>query len=730
MYNKSFFAIFIMLFSFNSIAQKKNDKYNYFIKKTNQTIKIDGKADEKAWENAETAADFFQVLPMDTSKAKVITEVKFTYDKKNLYLLFINHNFYPGANVVESMKRDWNFGKNDNDLLFFDTFNDLTNGFTFGSNARGGQWDGLLSGGSGANLGWDNKWKSEVSFDKDKWVWEAAIPFKTLRYKSDIIKWGLNMSRLDLKTTEKSAWAPVPRQFPTASLAFTGNLVWDSLPPAPGKNISIIPFVYASRVQDFGKKITETPLGIGFDAKIGITSSINMDLSVLPDFSQVEVDVQQTNLDRFELFFPERRQFFLENGDIFNNFGNSSLRPFFSRRIGLTSPMVFGAKVSGKINKDWRIGLMNLQTGNLRKDSPGANYSVLSVQRQVFKRSYISALYTDKNISSDSVEINPNNRFNRTLGLEYNLASADNKWQGKAFFIKTFVPTIKKENNIFALSLTRLTKNYTVGMEVESVDDSVKGNEVGFIRRVDYNRFNISAGYLFFPKGKQRILSHGPQFFLNQYYGKKTGLTNEYTHFFSYRVNFRKQDSFTLWTALDYVLLLNPFDPTGYTRITLPAKQKHTWASWGSSFVSRPQNRFSYGFDTRYGGYYTHGKRLRIDTDLGYRFQPYMTIGVKTSYNKLQFFEDYRLPEKLKNTTHNLWLVGPRIDLTLSNKIFFTNFVQYNNQSNNFNIITRFQWRYSPASDLFLVYTDNYYADNFKAKNRALVLKFTYWWNV
>jgi hypothetical protein len=185
-----------------------------------------------------------------------------------------------------------------------------------------------------------------------------------------------------------------------------------------------------------------------------------------------------------------------------------------------------------------------------------------------------------------------------------------------------------------------------------------------------------------------------------------------------------------LWAANDFVRLLNPFDPTGYKKIYLNTGQKHSWESWGTSFASRPQSRFTYGFDTRYGGYYTNGKRLRLDTDLGYRFQPYMTISVKSSYNKLQFFEDYRLPEKLKNTTHNLWLVGPRVDLTLSNKIFFTNFVQYNNQSNNFNINTRFQWRYSPASDLFLVYTDNYYADSFIGKNRALVLKFTYWWNV
>jgi hypothetical protein len=233
------FCLFVLFFSVTfSFAQKKNNNFNYHIKKTTEKIKIDGKADEKAWEVCDIATDFYQVLPMDTSMAKVKTEVKFTYDDKNLYVLFINHNYFKGQNMVESMKRDWSFGKNDNDLLFIDTFNDLTNGFSFGSNARGGQWDGLMSNGNSINLSWDNKWQSEVSFDENKWVWEAAIPFKTLRYKEGLGVWGLNFSRLYLKTTEKSSWTPIPRQFPTASLAFTGNLVWDAPPPPPTRSPS------------------------------------------------------------------------------------------------------------------------------------------------------------------------------------------------------------------------------------------------------------------------------------------------------------------------------------------------------------------------------------------------------------------------------------------------------------------------------------------------------------
>ena len=167
------------------------------------------------------------------------------------------------------------------------------------------QQDGLMYEGGKVDLSWDNKWNSAVKKDDDKWIFEASIPFKTIRYKKGITKWGINFSRLDLKTTEKSSWAPVPRQFPTASLAYTGILVWDQPPPEAGSNISIIPYVLGGASKNYKD---ETPTSykkeIGFDAKVAVTSSLNLDLTVNPDFSQVEVDRHVTNLDRFELFFP------------------------------------------------------------------------------------------------------------------------------------------------------------------------------------------------------------------------------------------------------------------------------------------------------------------------------------------------------------------------------------------------------------------------------------------
>ena len=330
-------------------AQKKNNNYQYPIKKATSTIKIDGVLDEQAWQDAALASDFFMVLPMDTSLSSVKTEVRMAYNDDFMYISAVCHEGMEGSYIVESLKRDFGFGKNDNFIVFIDPFNDQTNGFAFGVNAVGAQWDATMFNGANVDLSWDNKWYSKVKNHTGKWVFEAAIPFKTIRYKKDVTQWGINFSRNDLKTTQKSAWAPVPRQFPTSSMAFNGWLMWDAPPPTPGANISLIPYVLGGVTKDYAnKKDATTRKEIGGDAKIAISSSLNLDITINPDFSQVEVDQQVTNLDRFELFFPERRQFFLENGDLFANYGYSSIRPFFSRRIGLNAPIKFGARLSGK----------------------------------------------------------------------------------------------------------------------------------------------------------------------------------------------------------------------------------------------------------------------------------------------------------------------------------------------------------------------------------------------
>ncbi len=710
------------LLSLNAVAQKKNEVYELKLKPAVSAIKIDGILNEAAWLEADVATKFFMVQPMDTSFAKVRTDVRMSYDQDFLYLIAVCYH-EPGPYFVESLRRDFAFNKNDNFLLFMDPFDDQTNGFSFGSNAAGAQWDGIMYDGSKVDLSWDNKWVSEVKNYEDRWVFEAAIPFKSIRYKPGIKKWGINFSRMDLKSSEKSSWAPVPRQFATASLAYTGNLVWDQAPPVPGQNISVIPYVLGGVSSDFAIAPTNNDYRrqIGGDVKVAVTPSMNLDLTVNPDYSQVEVDRQVPNLDRFELFFPERRQYFLENGDLFSNFGYQNIRPFFSRRIGLGVPIQYGARLSGKLNKDWRLGLMNMQTAKTQTNLPSQNFTVLAMQRKVFARSNIGAIFINK----QSINFQPENsaagisRYNRNAGLEYNLASSNNTWTGKAVTMKSFSPGKKGRDMMQAANLQYISGNWNLNWQHEYVGRNYNA-EVGYVPRTGYININPQAGYLFFPK-KGQLVSHGPKIFSATYFNESFKRTDN-TNYLAYSFNFRSRATFTSWIANDYVKLQRPFDPTNSGADSLAVGSEHSWEAWGTEFASKPQSLFTYAFSTRYGGYYAGGTRLNLTSEIGYRFQPYVSVAVSSSFN------DIRLPQPWNQ--NRFWLIGPRIDVTMTNKLFFTGFVQYNEQRENININTRLQWRYKPASDLFIVYTDNYLPAPFSVKNRFLVLKLTYWWNI
>ncbi|HEY5825313.1 MAG TPA: DUF5916 domain-containing protein [Cyclobacteriaceae bacterium] len=721
-------AILFISFCFIGIlvsAQKKNAAYQLPIQKTSVPVKIDGSVEDEAWKVAAVAKDFFMIFPMDTSAARVKTEVMMSYDEQHLYLIAINYHLLPGPYMVESLRRDFSFGKNDNFLLFMDPFDDQTNGFSFGANAAGAQWDGIMYEGGKVDLSWDNKWTSKVTNYDDRWVFEAAIPFKSIRFKKGITQWGINFSRLDLKTTEKSGWAPVPRQFPSASLAYTGTLMWDQPPPSVGPNVSVIPYALGGTSKNYEK---DTPVeyrkDFGADVKIGVTSSLNLDLTINPDFSQVDVDRQVTNLDRFELFFPERRQFFLENGDLFGNFGYSTIRPFFSRRIGLNAPIQFGARLSGRINKNWRIGVMDMQTAKVDSVGlPSQNFSVISIQRRVFARSNIALLVVNKDAinytPSSDPEVPVYNSYNRNIGMEYNLASSNNIWTGKAMVLKSFSPDKSGHDITHAANLTYFSRKWNLTWQHEYVGKNYVA-EVGYVPRTGYIRTFPQASYLMFPTGG-KIVSHGPILTSSYFFNESFKRTDNET-IALYKVTFRTQAFITGWVGNAYVKLLKPFDPTNSGKDTLATGTEHQWNAFGMDYVSKPQRLFTSAISWRYGGYYADGTRFTFTSEFGYRFQPYVSVTLSSSYN------DIRLPDPWNKTT--FWLIGPRLDVTLTNKLFFTAFGQYNEQLKNVNLNTRLQWRYKPASDLFIVYTDNYLPENFAVKTRALVLKLTYWLSI
>ena len=687
-------------------------------KKTDQGIEVDGILDEAIWSRAERTTPFHRITPIDTGYAKSQTEVMIAYDETNIYMGIILHDTVPGKRPMESYRRDWNFGKNDNFFAAIDTYNDQTNGFAFGVSAAGGQWDGIQSNGGNVSLEWDGKWHSAVQHYGDRWVAEFSIPFRTIRYREGDREWGINFSRLDLKTNEKSGWAPVPRQFQSANLAYTGTLVWEDPPPAPGVRFSLIPYVSGKATQDkeAGEGISYKA-NAGLDAKVILSTSMNLDVTINPDYSQVEVDRQQTNLDRFELYFPEKRKFFLENSDLFASLGANNLRPFFSRRIGLNSPVIAGARLSGNAGENWRLGLMNMQTA--AKDQYSAdNFSVAVLQRKVLSRSNVAAFLTNKQVISTPEDTAYNGYdFNRVAGGEFNYASSDNRWTGKAFYHYSFNPGPAGDRFSTAASILYETQQFSAGLNQAYVGNNYLA-EMGFVRRQGYHQTNPTVGYQFYPVS-ERITSHGPTVTADLFFQPDFSLTDRELEL-SYSLTWQDRSTISLDFEEGYLKLLEPFDPTNTGGAEYPAGSEFNWTEVALTYTSTMRRLFTFMATGRYGGYFD-GTRTSFSADINYRVQPYGSISLMTTYHRILQPEPY--------TSTDLILVGPRLDITFTEKLFFTTFVQYNNQIDNVNVNMRFQWRFAPVSDLFIVYTENSYPEGFTTKNRGLVVKLSYWFN-
>ena len=710
-------SVIIFIFHLAIKAQNTPVNRNDFqieISPTNERIIIDGEKNEEIWKTSQTIKDFFRITPVDTGYASAKTEVQLTYDNNNLYVAIICHDEITGKRPVESLRRDFSFPKNDNFIIFMDTYNDQTNGFAFGVSAAGAQWDGIQADGGDVSLDWDCKWYSAVKQHDDYWIAEFAIPFRSIRYLEGVDEWGINFSRFSLLQNEKSSWAPVPRQFKSSTLAFTGTLKWKTPPPSLGTRFSLIPYFSEQSFKniDAGETISSNS-DIGFDTKITLSTSLNIDLTINPDFSQVEVDQQRTNLDRFELFFPEKRQFFLENSDLFASLGNRNARPFFSRRIGLQSPVKAGARFSGKIGSNYRLGVMSIQTDSAN-DIPSNNFTVATVQRKMFSRSSLSAFVVNKDSKITDETISS---YNRIIGVDFNLASTDNLWTGKAFYHQSLYENAM--NNPYATTTSIKYNNGVISadMAYSFVGSGYKA-EVGFIKRNGFHRFAPKIDYKFYPK-KGAILNHGPTFKFDTFLDEDFVLTDREFEL-KYNINYRDRSKFSFDIENGYVKLLTPFDPTNSGGDTLSAGNEYNWNEFSMNYVSDGRKALNFSSNIRYGGYY-NGKKLSINGTVNYRFQPYMNLSINTTYDKID------LPDPFKDM--NFILFGPRLDLTFTNKLFFTTFIQYNDQSDNINVNLRFQWRFAPVSDLFIVYTNNSYPDNFEVKDKALVAKISYWFN-
>lgn len=727
------------------------------IKKTNSEIILDGILDEPAWQQADVADNWFLNYPVDTALAPFQTEARLTFNDDALYLSFVCYDD-DSPDIINSLRRDFDPELNDYVGVSIGPYNDRLNGFYFVITPKGIQHEGTLTGGGnggGFNSFWDNKWYSKVVRYADKWIVEMAIPFKSFRYKSDIQEWNISFDRSELKRNLKSSWIRTPIQYTTASFAYGGQLVWEDPIPQAKTNISFIPYIAGSTARDSEAtpSSNSSDLAAGFDAKIGITPSINLDLTVNPDFSQVEVDRQVINLTRFEFQFPERRQFFLENSDLFDQAGFPNARPFFSRRIGLARdsvglfqrvPIVYGARVSGSLNENWRLAVMNMHTREeLSLGLPAQNYTVAALQHNFWAQSSFAlsfvnkqslgveladtAKYFSRNIfreiqTGGTRTLRPNT-YNRVLSADLELLSKDNKWYHSSFISRTFDDFSQGENLAGALFFRYAVRNVSISLGNTFVDQFFN-SEAGFVPSAQVYpgqyRYFVNGDYTFYPDSKA-LISMGPSIDIEHTYIPGGSLTDK-NYGLSYSFRFLNTSSFQFSYSYVYQRLTSSFnfiDPSRYT--SFQAGEEYDWHAVTATYQSNTRQLFNFNLSSTIGGFY-NGRNFNLSGELTYRYQPFGNIALRVDFNDLNLPENYGQEQ--------LFLIGPRLDLTFTDKIFLTTYYQYNNLLDNMNLNARFQWRFKPASDLFIVYTENYLPMDFSSKNRALVFKMTYWMNL
>ena len=722
---------------FSQDGMKFQDQYQVKIGKTKSPIKIDGILDESGWADAEEAKDFHMKWPNDIGRPTRNTFVKITHDDHFIYfgIKAIDTNYY----IAQTLKRDQGIYESDAISIAIDPVNQRTNGFLFSITPYNVQTEELVNVGAPSeelSFSWDNKWFSATSRHPTYWIAEIAIPFHTLRFNEGHDKWGLNILRSDLKTNEYSCWTDMPLNFDFYDFGYSGSILWDKAPVSPGTNASIIPYITSSASSN--KELanpTTAKFNAGFDAKLSLTPSLNLDLTVNPDFSQVEVDRQVTNLTRFDIFFPERRTFFLENSDLFSSYGIPPIRPFYSRTIGLDKnanpiPILAGARVSGNLTKKTRVGFMNMQTKST-DDFDAQNYTAVSFNQQVQARSSVKGYFLNRQSIADknSTLKDPGDNFGRNAGLEYRFIDKAGKWNAWTGFHRSFKPNINTPEYYGNVGGGYASKHLNVIVDAGKITDKYYA-DMGFVNRVDnydalldtvYRRgffliYNQSS-YTFFPKKgpfNQFMVSLENVAILNL-----DGSQNERNHDLEFRFFLKNTSNLVLHFHKNVNDLLYN---TSFTNGKPIPPGKYSANSYGLTYNTDSRKKFFFETNIEAGQFF-NGNIFRYELSANFRIQPWANFTMSLQQANLSFPGVYG-----KN---NLFLIAPRIEINFSNNLFWTTFLQYNNQRNNFNINSRLQWRYKPMSDLFLVYSDNYFTDPFmKNKSRAIVFKLNYWLNL
>ena len=697
-----------------------------------EDITVDGVMDETVWETADPTGNFWQFFPLDTVRATYSTEIRILYNDLTLYV-GVRAEVPDDEYVVSTLRRDFSGISNDNVTLMFDTYSDATNAYLFGVTPYGVQRDVLISGGgshiSGFNTTWDETWRAEARRHPTHYVVEFAIPFNALSYPAGSTRWRFQGYRWDFQANERSVWSRVPQNQLQTNLAFIGEIVFERPLGAPSAPIAVIPYVNGSSERDYVLNGDEANLALGGDAKLAAGRGLTLDLTINPDFSNVEADDFITNLTRFEVLRPEKRQFFIDNSDLLGNFGSPRDDiPFFSRRVGLArdttglfveNRVLGGARLSGNLNENWRLGVLNLQTATNRSlRIPSNNNMMLALQRRVFARSNVGAFFLNRQTFGDYDFLDPTNEFNRVVGIDYNLASADNVWTGTFYLHKSFQPGDNAGNYSAQTIIRYNTRRYSFTSDFVYVNGDYR-SDLGFVPRRDLFKSGKAVSRTFWPEGGF-INNHNLRLLALHFWRPSLDYKlTDHQYRATWSAVFADQSMFELEYINYFIYLTRPFDPTrSADGVPLPGDTGYYFNDLTATYTSDSSDDLYFDVEATAGEFF-NGHRVSVNGQVNLNVQPWAVLSLGGAYDRI------RLPSPYADA--DLWLVSPEFDITFSKSLFWSTLVQYSTQLENFGINSRLQWRFASLSDLYLVYNDSYLSDSLTPRFRSVTLKVTYW---
>jgi len=741
------FVVFIYLsvtLAVTAKGQREDDPKRVRAYRVEEPPTLDGLVTEEMWQRLEPAAQFTQQNPVEGAPATEATEVRVAFDDKNLYFGIICFDSEPENIVVTQNRRDAELRDTDSIQILLDTFNDDQNAFIFGTSPTGIEFDAQVSkagqqrggrggparaggGGGGAqrggasafNLNWDAVWTVRSQITKRGWESEIAIPFRTLRYHPGTDQvWGMNVSRNLRRRNEQTFWAPVSRAFELTQVELAGDL--QGLETTAQRNLKLLPYVIGGFTQNYELPGDQTDVDIdgGLDLKYSVTPSLTLDATFNTDFAQIEVDDEQINLTRFDLFFPEKRTFFIENSGFFEFGAAQQVELFFSRRIGLDEnreqvPIDAGVRLSGKVGS-YQIGLLNMQTRGVDGAAPANNYSVARFSRELPNRSSIGVIGVNRESTSSFGDSAP---YNRAFGVDANFGIGKfGNWSN--FVAKTNSPHLEGGDQAYSSRFQYDNSRHQINLGYLEVGRNFNP-EVGFVRRVAFRNPSYLYRYTHYPKSGP-IRSIEPHHSGQHWF---TLGTNEWESGFEHNhIDTRWHNGGRLGVAVNrnFERLDEPFEI--FPGIRIPAG-RYRFSEVIANFGSDPSARFFASGNAATANFYD-GTIRSLSATGGYRYGKNLTWIGSWARNFID------LPVAAFNTD----LIGLRFNWSFTPKRFLQTFSQYNNRTNQIGHNVRLGLLSTSSTGFFVVYNTAQLTRDFmdpheiqrRTQSRALFVKFNY----